>query len=248
MAEVDACRPIATMLGRFETPSYRRSVAPSAEHWANRTLSVKLCLQLALHDDPTSNSRPRPPLMTFTLDPAAVAQYLEDTPEFFEQHVDLLARIRLGSELGGRTVSLQERQMDVLRQKVKAMEMRLADLMRLAHENHLITEKFQSWTRSLLLARNDVDLPHTLISGLQSTFSVPQVTLRLWKEAATWLDEPAAVQSIAMLPLRVGAAPTSFGMLVLGSSDPARFSAEMATDFLVSIGETTSAALSCLLD
>ena len=222
--------------------------------------------------------------MTLTLDPVTVAQYLENTPEFFEQHGDLLAKIRLNSELGGRTVSLQERQMDVLRQKVKAMEMRLADLMRLAHENHLITEKFLVWTRSLLLARNDVDLPHTLISGLQSIFSVPQVTLRLWQvapefshawfaapasddirlfagsltgpfcgknndfEAASWLDEPAAVQSIAILPLRVGAAPTSFGMLVLGSSDPARFSSEMATDFLVSIGETTSAALSCLLD
>ena len=219
-----------------------------------------------------------------TLNSTTVAQYLEDTPEFFEHHAELLGKIKLSSALGGRTVSLQERQMDVLRQKVKAMEIRLADLMRLAHENHLITEKFQVWSRSLLLARNDVDLPHTLIDGLHTIFSVPQATLRLWRvapafshawfaaptsedaqlfagsltgpfcgknnafEAATWLDEPAAVQSIAMLPLRVGAAPASFGMLVLGSSDLARFSADMATDFLVSIGETASAALSCLLD
>lgn len=222
--------------------------------------------------------------MTPTLDPATVAQYLEDTPEFFEHHADLLGKIKLNSTLGGRTVSLQERQMDVLRQKVKSMEMRLADLMRLAHENHIITEKFQVWTRSLLLARNDVDLPHALINGLHTIFSVPQATLRLWNvapefahawfaaaasedarlfagslagpfcgtnndfEAASWLDEPATVKSIAMLPLRIGAAPTSFGMLVLGSSDPDRFSAEMATDFLVSIGEAASAALSCLLD
>jgi uncharacterized protein YigA (DUF484 family) len=222
--------------------------------------------------------------MTQFPDDAAVAQYLQDNPEFFDHHAELLGNIKLSSALGGRTVSLQERQMDVLRQKVKAMEMRLADLMRLAHENHLITEKFQIWTRSLLLARNDVDLPHTLISGLNTIFSVPQVTLRLWSvapdfshawfaaptsddarlfagslsgpfcgknndfEAASWLDEPAAVQSIAILPLRVGAAPASFGMLVLGSSDPSRFTEEMATDFLISIGETASAALSCLLD
>ncbi len=221
--------------------------------------------------------------MTHLPDATAVAQYLEDNPEFFDHHAELLGNIKLSSALGGRTVSLQERQMDVLRQKVKTMEMRLADLMRLAHENHLITEKFQIWTRSLLLARNDVDLPHALISGLNTIFSVPQVTLRLWNvapdfshawfatpasedarlfagslsgpfcgknndfEAASWLDEPAAVQSIAILPLRVGAAPASFGMLVLGSSDPTRFTEEMATDFLISIGETASAALSCLL-
>ena len=67
-------------------------------------------------------------------------------------------------------------------------------------------------------------------------------------EAASWLDEPASVQSVAMLPLRIGAAPASFGMLVLGSSDPTRFTAEMATHFLASIGETASAALCCLLD
>jgi len=50
-----------------------------------------------------------------------------------------------------------------------------------------------------------------------------------------------------MLPLRVGAAPEAFGLLVLGSPDPSRFSADMATDFLSRISETASAALACLL-
>ena len=221
--------------------------------------------------------------MTAKLDSFAVAQFLEDTPDFFEQHAELLAKVRLSSALGGRTHSLQERQMEVLRQKVKSLELRLADLMRLAQENHAITEKFQQWTRALLLARNDVDLPHLLVEGLKTFFSVPQVTLRLWNvddafshgwfaesvsgdarlfagslsapfcgknhdfEAATWLDDPAAVRSIAMVPLRIGAASEVFGIVVLGSADPQRFHADMATDFLVSIGETSSAALSCLL-
>jgi uncharacterized protein YigA (DUF484 family) len=56
------------------------------------------------------------------------------------------------------------------------------------------------------------------------------------------------VQSIAMLPLRLAGAPEAFGLLVLGSPDPHRFTAEMATDFLSKIGETASAALTCLLD
>jgi uncharacterized protein YigA (DUF484 family) len=48
--------------------------------------------------------------------------------------------------------------------------------------------------------------------------------------------------------LRVGAAPEAFGLLVLGSPDPTRFTSDMATDFLARIGETASASLTCLLD
>ncbi|GAA4022300.1 DUF484 family protein [Actimicrobium antarcticum] len=222
--------------------------------------------------------------MTYQPDSDSVAKFLEQTPEFFQEHAELLGRVKLSSPLGGRTLSLQERQMDVMRQKVKLMEMRLADLMRLAEENHAISDKIQHWTRSLLLARNDVDLPHVLVEGLKTTFSVPQATLRIWTvapdfshtwfaapvsedarlfagslhapfcgrnddyEAASWLDEASSVQSIAMLPLRVGAAPEVFGILVLGSADPLRFASGMGTDFLTRIGETSSAALTCLLD
>jgi uncharacterized protein YigA (DUF484 family) len=114
------------------------------------------------------------------MDSNSVAQYLSEHAHFFEEHAELLSRIKLTSPLGGRTLSLQERQMEVLRDKIKGLEMRMADLMRIAMENDAITQKFQDWTRSLLLARNDVDLPYTLISNLQATFSVPYATLRLW--------------------------------------------------------------------
>ena len=218
--------------------------------------------------------------MTTHLDPDTVAQYLIDSPHFFEEHAELLAKIRLTSPLLGRAVSLQERQMEVLREKIKVQDLRLADMVRNAQENDAITHKLHTWTRGLLLARNDVDLPHTLVDGLRTTFAVPQATLRIWGvadayahtwfavpasddakifanglslpfcgsnndfEAASWLE--AGVQSVAMLPLRNGS--TTFGLLVLGSPDPQRFSADMATDFLVQIGETTSAALTCLLE
>lgn len=222
--------------------------------------------------------------MTLQLDSASVAHYLANNPHFFEEHPELVSKLKLISPLGGRTVSLQERQMEVLREKIKALDLRLAALMRVAQENDAITEKFQSWTRSLLLARNDVDLPHLLINGLQTIFSVPHAMLRIWGvaeafshtwfsadvsvdarifsnglhtpfcghnndfEAASWLDEPSSIQSIAMLPLRAEAATDAFGLLVLGSPDPERFTSDMATDFLTKIGETTSAALTCLLD
>jgi uncharacterized protein YigA (DUF484 family) len=225
---------------------------------------------------------PRP--MTVHLDSQAVADYLLEHPHFFEEHAELLAQVKLTSTLGGRAVSLQERQMEVLRHKFHALELRLAELMRIAQENDEITQKFQLWARTLLLARNDVDLPHVLIDGLQNIFGVPYATLRLWGvaadfshtwfaqgvsddarlfanglngpfcgpnndfEVASWIDEAQAIASVAMLPLRRDGAADAFGLLVLGSSDPNRFTSDMATDFLSKIGDTAAAAMSCLLD
>jgi uncharacterized protein YigA (DUF484 family) len=68
-------------------------------------------------------------------------------------------------------------------------------------------------------------------------------------EAAKWLDDPATVMSMALIPLRSGAAASTepaFGMLVLASPDPQRFQAGLATDFLERIAELASAALSRL--
>lgn len=222
--------------------------------------------------------------MTYQLDSNAVADYLSDNPHFFEEHSELLAKVKLASPVAGRAVSLQERQMEVLREKIKSHELRLAELLRIAQENDAITQKFLVWTRSLLQARNDVDMPHTLISGLQTVFSVPHATLRLWGvaeafahtwfaaevsedakifcngltspycgpnqdfEAASWIEDAESIQSIAMLPLRAGEGQDAFGLLVLGSSDPDRFAADMATDYLAKIGETAGAALTCLMD
>jgi hypothetical protein len=49
-----------------------------------------------------------------------------------------------------------------------------------------------------------------------------------------------------MLPLRVGASPDAFGLLVLGSPDKDRFQITMGTAFLARIAELASAALARL--
>ena len=66
-------------------------------------------------------------------------------------------------------------------------------------------------------------------------------------EAATWLPDPAAAMSLALVPLRSAPAEPAFGMLVLASADAQRFQADMGTDFLAQIGDLASAALTRLL-
>jgi uncharacterized protein YigA (DUF484 family) len=63
-------------------------------------------------------------------------------------------------------------------------------------------------------------------------------------EAVRWLEDSTGVRSTVLVPLRT--AGSAFGLLVLGSPDPDRFSAGMGTDFLIHIGETASAALAPL--
>ena len=64
-------------------------------------------------------------------------------------------------------------------------------------------------------------------------------------EAARWLEESHSIQSVAMIPLRE-AAGRVVGLMVLGSPDPTRYSADMGTEFLSRLGELASAALTRL--
>jgi len=221
--------------------------------------------------------------MTSPLDSNAVAQYLTDHPHFFEEHAELLGEIKLTSPLAGRAVSLQERQMEVLRDKYKTLELRMHNLMRLASENEAIANKFHRWTQILLQSEDVGSMPHAVTSGLKSAFDVPQVTVRIWGtapdyldewfvkgvsddarifansllapycgankdfEAVRWLDDPAAVVSTVIIPLRKPGDKHAFGLLIMGSQDANRFTSLMATDFLVHMGETSSTALAWLL-
>jgi uncharacterized protein YigA (DUF484 family) len=109
-----------------------------------------------------------------------VARYLGEHPGFFERHTELLAALTLPHPHGGRAISLQERQVEVLRERHRLLELRLADLLRIAEENDAIGAKFQKWTRELLLTEDVLGLPDVVVGGLSTVFSVPQVAMRLW--------------------------------------------------------------------
>ena len=116
-----------------------------------------------------------------------IANYLVHTPGFFERNAQLLASIQLTSPHGQRAVSLQERQMDVMREKYRLLEQRMTELIAVAQDNAAIANKFHAWTQALLTARHDADLAQALIDGLRANFSVPQATLRMWDVAPDYV-------------------------------------------------------------
>lgn len=79
-----------------------------------------------------------------------VANYLQAHPAFFEEHAELLAAIQLTSPHSHRAVSLQERQMEILRDKNKHLELKLSDLMRHGNENDRTQQRVHAWTTRLL--------------------------------------------------------------------------------------------------
>jgi uncharacterized protein YigA (DUF484 family) len=118
-------------------------------------------------------------------DADAVARFLLDHPNFLEDRPELLSSMQLSHQSGARTVSLMERQVDVLRQRYKTLELRLADLLRHGEENDAITNRLHQWTRPLLLVRDPAELPDRITQGLHERFAVPQVALRLWGVGVT---------------------------------------------------------------
>ncbi|CAB3766046.1 DUF484 family protein [Paraburkholderia solisilvae] len=117
-----------------------------------------------------------------------VADYLLANPEFFADHAELLATVRLANPHGKAAVSLQERQMEMLRDKNKLLERRLAELLRYGHENDSISAKFNRWTARVMAARDPYALPRTISYGLREVFDVPQTALRVWDVAEPYLQ------------------------------------------------------------
>ena len=121
-----------------------------------------------------------------------IANYLANSPDFFERHAQLLAAVQLTSPHGNRAVSLQERQAEMLREKIKALEHRIMEMVRHGSENMVIADRIHRWARSLLLVQSTRALPATLVSEMQSQFMVPQVALKFWDVDQRYAQEPFA--------------------------------------------------------
>ncbi|MBI5333530.1 MAG: DUF484 family protein [Burkholderiales bacterium] len=121
-----------------------------------------------------------------------IANYLAHTPGFFERHAELLSAIQLTSPHGQRAVSLQERQMEMLREKIKGLERKIIEMIRNGQENVAIADRLHRCTRALLLTANAAELPEVILEQLQHEFLVPQAALRVWGVAPIHADLPAA--------------------------------------------------------
>jgi hypothetical protein len=109
-----------------------------------------------------------------------VARYLRDNPQFFEEYADMLSQVVIPHPHGGRAISITERQILTLRDKVRQLETRLGDLIRFGEENDGIAEKVHRLATALLAARGGDAVLREIRSHLVEDFAVPHVAMRLW--------------------------------------------------------------------
>lgn len=197
-----------------------------------------------------------------------VAEYLQKTPEFFEAYAQMLSDIAIPHPYGGRTISLSERQMLTLRERVKELEKKLHELVEFAKENDAIQNKLHLFTVALFNSHDVTGLKNTTTNNLREIFAVPHAAIHLWKETppstevmafaeqhtqpvclhhavfdtAKWFGEAAEhLRSFAYMPLREN--NQTIGMLIIASEDAKRFYPEMGTIFLQRIADIVAAAL-----
>ncbi len=114
------------------------------------------------------------------MDANEVADYLKRHPEFFAQHAELLHQIDIPSPHGDKAVSITERQMGVLRDRIRQLEAKLAELIAFGEENDAISAKVHRLGLALLGAGDLPGAMRALYAHLGGDFAVPHVALRLW--------------------------------------------------------------------
>lgn len=110
--------------------------------------------------------------MTFSkrgIDAQAVAEYLKDNPDFFQEHEQLLLELSLPHP-SGKAVSLLERQMILMRERLADREDHLEDLLDTARHNDMQLSRVRRLILALLEADDLNDLAATLSEQLRNSF------------------------------------------------------------------------------
>jgi uncharacterized protein YigA (DUF484 family) len=114
------------------------------------------------------------------MNPQDIVDYLEQHPEFFEDYPDLLSQLTVPHPLSGQAISLSERQLLNLREKLGQVQAKLAELVSFGEENDVIAERVHRLTLSLLTASDFESVNFAVYNHLQEDFAVPHVALRIW--------------------------------------------------------------------
>jgi uncharacterized protein YigA (DUF484 family) len=114
----------------------------------------------------------------------SVAAHLAEHPDFFDRHPALLAELRLPHlRQEGATVSLVERQVDVLRERVRGHEAQLRALIENGRANDLLAQKMHRLALRLILAGTPVARLGAIEASLREEFGAREIVLLLTRPA-----------------------------------------------------------------
>jgi len=112
-------------------------------------------------------------------DEERIERFLALNPDFFERHQPLLARMRLPHMRTGSTVSLVERQVEVLRDQKSDADRRLSEFIAVARANDQLAERIHRFTRRLLRASTAATALTAVEASLREDFDAFNCVLLL---------------------------------------------------------------------
>ena len=192
-----------------------------------------------------------------------VAQWLLSTPGFFDRHPELLAQIELANSHSGTAISLQEKQMALLRNQNRDLNQRLSEMLRFGTENDRTQSLMIKWLEGLLLAENQASTTESITSGLNQLFEIGKVQVIPQSKVAEnlsaklevepvcgkveivrdLLDEEYIPDSGSIVLVQLQQNNSNLGVLLMSSPQENKFSSAMGLVYIHQLAQLASAAL-----
>ncbi len=193
-----------------------------------------------------------------------VADWLLATPGFFERHASLLAQIQLKDANSDKVVSLQEKQMAILRNQNRDLNHRLSEMFRFGTENDRTQNLMVNWLGRLLKTPDLESTIQEITDGLNQLFEVGEVKYinitDITSEELIQLKLNVVQGECAKASLNLNGAidPSGgsfatvllresdkcFGALCFISADSQKYSLASGATYLEQIGKLATAAIS----
>ncbi len=202
---------------------------------------------------------------TQSLSKADLVRYLEENPNIFQQHPELLELVTLSDSRG--TASLLERQVSMMKERLREHKSQQSQFMQVARENEQISESFTRVICQMIGFTNLSQFATEFPSELRSTFNIDEVAFKTvlaaerkpsdtegyqdalrrminnravcdnrWPSAIMNLFFSSDINSAALIPMRTPESKQPLGILALGSQDPERYTNDLGTAHLDRLG------------
>ena len=116
--------------------------------------------------------------MTRGVDEHLICEYLNDHPDFFHQHLDLLENLHVPHPTGD-AISLVERQISLLRNKNQALEKQLTNFIKAASSSEHVVSRLHHLALELMHSDGLDDTVASCQDILRNEFNADHVVLRL---------------------------------------------------------------------
>src|SRR5580704_11634106 len=124
-----------------------------------------------------------------SLNDTSVAEYLQTYPDFFERNSPLLIKLRLPHLRDvGATVSLVERQVEVLRERNQSLERKLKELVDVARANDGLADRIHRLSQRLIRAHNLLETINAVETSLREDFDAMHSVIVLFLDEARPLE------------------------------------------------------------